>query len=70
MTTPNIDHMDALDALDSAYQMLCEFQIVIDNALEGDHQMSTPVDRWLTWYEKATGTSANLEAATIQGHPV
>lgn len=66
----NIDHMDALDALEGAYQLICEFQITIDNALEGDHPMNRAVDRWLTWYEKASGTSANLEAAMIEGHPV
>lgn len=65
MTTPNIDHLDALDALDTAYQLICEFQIVIDNALEGDHQMSIAVDRWLTWYEKVSQTPTEVE-----GHPV
>lgn len=59
----SIDHMDALDALEGAYQLICEFQMVIDNQLEGDHQMSTPVDRWLTWYEKA-------DKPAIEGHPV
>lgn len=68
--TPQIDHEDALNALDTAYQMLCEFQILIDNALDGDHQMSKAIDYWLTWYEKASGTSANLDAAMIEGVPV
>lgn len=49
----NIDHMDALDALDTAYQLICEFGFTIDQSLEGDHPMSEEVDRWLTWYEKA-----------------
>lgn len=62
----NIDHMDALAALEGAYQLICEFQMTIDNQLDGDHQMSVPVDRWLTWYEKAS----NLEGPTIEGHPV
>lgn len=48
----NIDHMDALDALSAAYQILCEFEQVINDQLEGDHQMKEAVDRWLTWYEK------------------
>lgn len=70
MTAPNVDHLDALDALETAYQLICEFQITIDNTLEGDHPMTIPVDRWLTWYEKASGTSANLEGVMIEGHPV
>lgn len=48
----NIDHMEALDALDTAYQLICEFGFTIDQSLEGDHPMAEAVDRWLTWYEK------------------
>lgn len=59
----NIDHMDAMDALDAAYQLLLEFQTVIDNQLKGKHDMATSVDRWLTWYEKS-------DAPEIEGHPV
>jgi hypothetical protein len=68
--SPQIDHMEALDALDTAYQLLCEFQITIDQSLEGDHPLVAPIDRWLTWYEKVSGTSANLSQAMIEGHPV
>lgn len=48
----NIDHMDALNAIESAYQLLLEFQQTIDNSLEGDHPMAEAVDRWLSWYER------------------
>lgn len=51
---PNIDHADALEALNAAYQILMEFQEVINDQLEGDHSMAEPVDRWLTWYEKVS----------------
>lgn len=46
-----MDHMDALAALDAAYQLLLEFEKTIE-ANEGDHPMAQSVDRWLTAYEK------------------
>lgn len=49
----NIDHMEALDALDTAYQLICELSFTIDQSLEGDHPMAEAVDLWLTWYENA-----------------
>ena len=67
--SPQIDHQDALGAIDVAYQLLCEFEITIDQ-MEGDHPQAAAVNRWLTWYEKASGTSANLSHAMIEGHPV
>jgi hypothetical protein len=51
--SPNLDHADALAALDVAYHLLMEFEQVIANALEGDHHCAEPVDRWLTLYEQA-----------------
>ena len=63
----NIDQ--AMQAIDSAYQLICEFQITIDN-LEGDHPMANAVELWLDWYEKQTGNSINLQGATIEGYPV
>jgi hypothetical protein len=47
----NIDHVDAVDAVESAYQLLLEFQALINNN-EGDHPMAKAVDKWLTWYER------------------
>lgn len=46
----NIDHMDALDALDAAYQLICEFEKTIESH-EDDHPAKEAVDKWLTWYE-------------------
>lgn len=40
--SPQIDHMEALETLDTAYQLLCEFQITIDQSLEGDHPLVAP----------------------------
>lgn len=48
----NIDHTDALEAIDAAYQLLIEFDRVISDQLEGDHPMASAVDKWCTWYEK------------------
>ena len=48
----NIDHMDAIEAIETAYQLLLDFQAVINTSLEGDHPMAEPVDRWLSWYER------------------
>ena len=47
----NIDHVDAVEAVETAYQLLLEFQETINNQ-EGDHPMAEAVDRWLTWYER------------------
>lgn len=47
----NIDHVDAVSAVEAAYQLLMEFQKTIDNQ-EGDHPMAKAVDAWLTWYER------------------
>ena len=47
----NIDHMDAVEAVETAYQLLLEFQATINNQ-EGDHPMAEAVGRWLTWYER------------------
>lgn len=58
------------EMLNAAYLLLCEFQEVINDQLEGDHQSAQAVDRWLTLYEKEQGLSANLEKAAIEGHPV
>ena len=48
----NIDHMDALNAIESAYQLLLDFQATINISLEGDHPMAEAADRWLSWYER------------------
>lgn len=48
----NIDHMDAIEAIETAYQLLLDFQAVINTSLEGDHPMAEAVDRWLSWYER------------------
>lgn len=61
---------DARQMLNAAYLLLCEFQEVINDQLEGDHQSSQSVDRWLTLYEKENKLSANLESAMIEGYPV
>jgi hypothetical protein len=47
----NINHKDAVEAVDAAYQLLLEFQQTINNQ-EGDHPMAEAVDKWLTWYEQ------------------
>ena len=39
-------------AIEAAYQLLLDFQAVINTSLEGDHPMAEPVDRWLSWYER------------------
>lgn len=54
------------DMLTAAYLLLCEFQEVINDQLEGDHQSAQSVDRWLSMYEKNHKTTDE----PIEGHPV
>lgn len=63
----NIDHLDALEMIETAYMLLCEFQQVIDGQLEGDCPHAGAVDNWLTLYEKFERV---LEVPEIEGAPV
>ena len=47
----NIDHKDAVEAVDAAYQLLLEFEKTIESH-EDDHPVKEAVDKWLTWYEQ------------------
>lgn len=47
----NIDHMDALAMLEDAYELLCEFDRVINDQLEGDNPEARAVDRWCKRFE-------------------
>ena len=55
MRNLNIDHIDALSMLEEAYDLLAEFERVIDNQLEGDHPCARQVNAWCSLYEKIGG---------------
>ncbi len=53
MTYTNIDHMDAIEMLSDAYNLLFEFQQTIWN-MENDHPCAEEVEAWLSQYEDYT----------------
>ena len=58
MTYTNIDHMDAIEMLSDAYNLLFEFQQTIWN-MENDHPCAEEVEAWLSQYDDCTkGTEA------------
>jgi len=46
----NIDHLDAIDKLETAYELISEFGELIESN-EGDHPMKDAVIEWLAGYE-------------------
>jgi hypothetical protein len=46
----NIDHLDAIDKLETAYELISEFWEFIESN-EGDYPMKDAVIEWLAGYE-------------------
>ena len=49
----NLDHMDALAMLETAYDLLCTFQATIENSMECQHPDYEAVQNWCEAYEVA-----------------
>mgnify|MGYP000335412591 CR=1 FL=1 len=46
----NIDHIDAVEMIHLAYDLLAAFEETIE-AQEGDHPAKEDLQAWLAWYE-------------------
>lgn len=57
----NIDHLDALSALETAYHLLLDTY----QTMPESHKLYPALDRWLTWYERAGSHPPEIEGVPV-----